>query len=692
MKQPAATISIRIVLNTVIVFLTALTVLTVTDYLLEGAVTASGTASGLFTYYLTFMTGNVLPILAVFGIFLYFYTGPIQRVAQALESSQAVAPKEMARAKGRIFALPRIILLLNFLSFFGGTILFFSTQGYFSDIASPRLWFQLVFTLSSSGVYAFVQTSMNNQVLARARSLMGIHRIEQQGFKDMSLNRKTMLITVLLALYGISYFVPKLVFAYEIELAYSAELQQVVLGQKSLAQAQEDFSRRFGDFSVPPAFSLEQRDFNAQQAQVRSSLFGAGIALAVIIALIALVYSRELIMQIRMQQRKMRDILEGSDALSERIAITSYDEVGQLSDLINRFMDLLAGMLTGIARSAGSISHSSQVVDGSISAASDAMHEIVTTVEQISSSSDDQALAVDSARKKILAMQESIRRIGSDMENQASFVEQTSGAMTEMAGNIASVSRNTQQANALGEKLTRAARTGEEKIRQSVQAIGAVEEATDTVSAIVKVLSDIAGQTNLLAMNAAIEAAHAGDAGRGFAVVAAEIRKLAENSAVQAKEIVQQIGTMTSRVEAGVTQTREAGEAFRSILQDIQETTQLINEVSAAMVQQKAGTDEILSSVGSVVDASNSIKERTRELQDQSSVMDQQMQDLVHVATHIREATTEQSRSNVEVSQMISRLKETSQGNMEVVNQLQAILSKFQSAQLEKEGQQWTST
>jgi methyl-accepting chemotaxis protein len=178
-------------------------------------------------------------------------------------------------------------------------------------------------------------------------------------------------------------------------------------------------------------------------------------------------------------------------------------------------------------------------------------------------------------------------------------------------------------------------------------------------------------------MNAAIEAAHAGDAGRGFAVVASEIRKLAENSAIQSKEIIQHIDTMTSRVETGVAQTQQAGESFRSIIQDIRQTTQLVNQITAAMDEQRSGTDEILSSVGSVVDATNNVKQLTQDLNQQSQDIDHTMLDLVQISTHIREATTEQTRSNVEVSQMIGRLKDTSQGNVEVVSKLEQILQRF---------------
>ncbi|AHC14952.1 methyl-accepting chemotaxis protein [Salinispira pacifica] len=671
-------IPLRIVRNTATVFLIALTVLSVTDYLLEQAITGNEAFQGLLAYFSEFMLLNVLPILIIFSAILYFYSRPIQRAYVQLREQGRAEPEILARAKNRMFRLSSVVLVLNFVSFFGGTIIFFSTQGYFSDPGSPRLWFHLIFTLSSSGVYAFVQSSMNRQVLTPARKLMRIHRMEEDTqSREMNLERKTVLIASLLALYALTYFLPKLFFAYEAELNYAQQLYSIVNEDADMQEAQSAFDDRYEEFSNPPAFRMNERDFQAHLQGVRQIFFISFLAIMAIVIAVALTYSKELVLQLKIQKQKIQGILSGENSLSERISITTNDEVGELSELINRFMDTLESMLQSIAESSKSISGSSRWVNESISQAGTAMHQIVSSVEQISGNADEQSGSVQAARDKIREIQHSIERIGRDIENQSAFVEQTAGAMNEMAGNIASVSKNTQDANGLAATLMERARSGELQIDQSIQTMSAIEDATSQVNDIVKLIADVAAQTNLLAMNAAIEAAHAGESGRGFAVVAEEIRKLAENSSQRTREIEDQIKLMSERVKGGAEDTRKAGDAFRSIFQGIQETSRLIQQVSSAMLEQKSGTDEILSSVGSVVEATNSVKELTGSLQNQSVHIDGSMVELVDISTHIREATSEQSRSNGEVSNMIGRLKDSSEANMEVVGSLETILKRF---------------
>ncbi|MFW6313048.1 MAG: methyl-accepting chemotaxis protein, partial [Spirochaetota bacterium] len=660
-------ISLRVVANTVVVFLGALTILTVTDYLIEAAVTQNGSFAGLLDYYTGFMALNVLPALVVVSILLYRFVTPIQKVMSTIHAGGVPTDRHVARAKRRIFRLPVFILVVNLISFFGGSIVFFVMQGYVSDLASPRLWFQLVFTLSSAGVYAFLQTSLNRQVLSHARELLSIHHLEREaGYSEMSLNRRTVLIGTLLAVFAVSYFLPKMFFALEIETAYSNQLQAVVAGRQTVREAQADFEAAFAALPRPPLFTLEERAFEEQSEQT-STVFTASFVAVILIAFtVALVYSRELVGQIRVQQRKMRGILSGDEDLNERISITSYDEVGELSDLINTFMDMLVGILRRVGAGSETIVQASQNVDSSIGGASAAMQEIVASVEQISQSVAEQVEAVETTRDRINQMRANIVRMGDDISSQSSFVEQTAGAMNEMAGNISSVTRITEQADQLGGHLAEVARQGETQIEQSIAAIETIQEASANVMDIVGVLSGIAQQTNLLAMNAAIEAAHAGDAGRGFAVVATEVRKLAEDSSAQSKEIYENVTSMAERVKVGVTQTREAGEAFRRILVDIDETTKLINEVAAAMAEQKVGTDEILNSVGSVVEATNNVRQLTQGLQDHSGGIDHAMEGLVQISAHIESATAEHTKNNLEVSAMISQLRDISRGNVTV--------------------------
>jgi methyl-accepting chemotaxis protein len=681
MKQPGAkgvftnNVSIRIVGNAVAVFLVPLSILTVTDHIIEQAIIGQSPLSGLGEYFSAFMLLNVLPILVIFGAFLYWYSWPISHAYRRLAGDGPLSPREMALAKTRIFSLPAFVFLLDFISFFAGTLVFLWNRGLFADWSNPRLWFQMIFTLSSSVVYAFVQISLNNQVLTQVRSVMKITSISGQARRrEMGLRAKTVLVGTLLAVYAVSYFMPKLMYAWEVE---AAALESVVNTGGTDARASEAFAARFAHLDPAPDFQHIVSAEESRRAAVRSTLFiGFGAIILIVLAVIA-TYAREITLQIRLQQDKIRGILDGNDRLTERLNITAYDEVGLLSELINQFMATLEDILNSISDGSIRISNSSTIMDIAAEQASAAMHEVVSSVRQITSSAEEQSGSVELVRHLVEDMQTDMERARQDIENQSSFIEQTAGAMSEMAGNIASVARSTEAANELGKKLRATAESGEQQLAGSIDSIRAIRESTTKVSEFVQVIADVADRTNLLAMNAAIEAAHAGEAGRGFAVVASEIRKLAESSSAQSRQIFEHIRQMTERVENGVAATEEAGSSFRRIFRGIDETAQLIDQVSSAMGEQRAGTDEVLASVSTVVDSTNTLKELMGSVRLKSQHIENAMADLIQMAEYIRGATREQHRSNEEISAMLVDLRKTSEANTSVSQALEGICGRF---------------
>jgi methyl-accepting chemotaxis protein len=181
----------------------------------------------------------------------------------------------------------------------------------------------------------------------------------------------------------------------------------------------------------------------------------------------------------------------------------------------------------------------------------------------------------------------------------------------------------------------------------------------------------------LLAINTAIEAAHAGIHGKGFAIIADEIRKLAENSEMQTKEIIRYIKDMYKKVQNGVRMSEQAGIAFTNINRDIEKTSNLIEEINFAMNEQKSGTNEILSSVDSVVNASIEVKNIAADLKIQSQTISDYMKDLFAVSNHINSATSEQNKGNKEILSLIANVKEISAQNKIVVHKLRGIITDF---------------
>ncbi|WP_082015865.1 PAS domain S-box protein [Leisingera sp. ANG-M7] len=182
--------------------------------------------------------------------------------------------------------------------------------------------------------------------------------------------------------------------------------------------------------------------------------------------------------------------------------------------------------------------------------------------------------------------------------------EEISASVEELSASIDSIAQNSNHSDEIAQKTKEEADLGAKAIERSIEAMDLINASSEEISEIVKTISEIAGQTNLLAFNAAIEAARAGEHGLGFSVVADEVRKLAERSSQSAKEISKLINETVKRVTLGSEVSREAGAAFTKILTGISDTTDSIAQISVAANEQQTAARDVSEAIQSIVDAS----------------------------------------------------------------------------------------
>jgi methyl-accepting chemotaxis protein len=282
--------------------------------------------------------------------------------------------------------------------------------------------------------------------------------------------------------------------------------------------------------------------------------------------------------------------------LTQRIDIRNQDELGMLGDSFNKMSDSLHHVLVEINQMSAKLSHASNDLAVGAEQTNQATEQIASTIDEVSAGSDKQA--------------HSMHAVSQTLGQMSSVVQQ-------IAANSQQVSRSSQHAAELahsGNTAIHTAATQMESINHTVNHLSSTVKGlghrSQEIGQIVEVITGIATQTNLLALNAAIEAARAGEHGRGFAVVADEVRKLAEQSASSAGQIAaliadiqreteQAVDSMesgTEEVAYGIQVVRSAGESFEQIQHAIKEVASQIQEVSAAVQQMSAGSDEVLQS------------------------------------------------------------------------------------------------
>jgi methyl-accepting chemotaxis protein len=275
--------------------------------------------------------------------------------------------------------------------------------------------------------------------------------------------------------------------------------------------------------------------------------------------------------------------------LTATLNVNTKDEVGRMAEALNRAVERLNNTMQEVADSAANASSSSQ----QLAAASEA--------------------------------------IASGAQEQAASLEETSASLEEITATVRQSADNAQQANQLASGSKDSALLGHEVVSKAITAMSEINVASAKISDIISTIDEIAFQTNLLAVNAAVEAARAGDEGRGFAVVATEVRSLAQRSAVAAKEIKILIQDSLRKVDAGSVLVNRSGETLQGIVGSVKRVTDIVSEIAAASREQSAGIEQVNSAMTQMDQVTQGNSAQTEELSATAEALSEQAAHLLEL-------------------------------------------------------------
>jgi methyl-accepting chemotaxis protein len=236
-------------------------------------------------------------------------------------------------------------------------------------------------------------------------------------------------------------------------------------------------------------------------------------------------------------------------------------------------------------------------------------------------------------------------------QEQASALEETASSMEEITSTVKQNADNAYQANQLAANARTQAEQGGAVVSKAVAAMAAINHSSKKIADIISVIDGIAFQTNLLALNAAVEAARAGEQGRGFAVVADEVRKLAQRSAEAAKEIKTLIGDSVEKVEGGTRLVDETGQVLTEIVTAVKKVSDIVAEIAAASQEQSTGIEHVNKAVMQMDEMTQQNAALVEEAAAASESVDAQAQSLQQLVAFFKvEAQTDETGPRVTAS------------------------------------------
>ena len=411
--------------------------------------------------------------------------------------------------------------------------------------------------------------------------------------------------------------------------------------------------------------------------QVMETAVTSLIILALTVLLLILCCKITLIRPISHAVSMLKEISEGEGDLTKELKVSSDDEVGKMAHYFNMTLERIRGLVISIRAQAVSLSDLSTELAGNMTETAEAVNRIAMNTQNIKSRVISQSASVTQTNATMEQVTVNINKLNGHVEKQANAVSQSSAAIEEMIANIQSVTntltRNAENVRAL-EEASEVGRTGLGEVATDIQEISRESESLLEINS---VMENIASQTNLLSMNAAIEAAHAGEAGRGFAVVADEIRKLAESSGEQSKTISDVLRKIKNSIDKIMRSTDNVLHKFEAIDDRVKTVAEQEGSILNAMEEQGHGSKQVLLSIGQVSEITEQVKDGSRQMLEGSREVIHESKSLERVTQEISGGMGDMATGTDQINLAVSRINDLSGRNREAIRALLLEVSRF---------------
>jgi methyl-accepting chemotaxis protein len=373
----------------------------------------------------------------------------------------------------------------------------------------------------------------------------------------------------------------------------------------------------------------------------------------------------------------LKDISEGEGDLTKRLDIKSKDEIGDMAHYFNLTIDKIKGLVVIIKQQSSALLGIGNELASNMTETAAAVNQIASNIQSVKGQTVNQSASVTETNATMGQITDNIEQLSRHIEKQSENIARSSSAIEEMLANITSVTQTLIRNGDNVKNLADASEIGRNGLQEVAADIQGIARESEGLLEITAVMENIASQTNLLSMNAAIEAAHAGESGKGFAVVADEIRKLAESSGEQSKTIAGILKKIKESIDKIMKSTDSVLNRFEAIDKGVKTVSEQEENIRHSMEEQNSGSQQILESIGQLNDLTKLVKSGSEEMRTGSREVISESKNLSGLTQEITNGMNEMAAGAEQINVAVTRVSEISVENKNHIDTLVSEISKF---------------
>ncbi|ERJ94136.1 methyl-accepting chemotaxis protein [Treponema lecithinolyticum] len=373
----------------------------------------------------------------------------------------------------------------------------------------------------------------------------------------------------------------------------------------------------------------------------------------------------------------LQNIAEGDGDLRVSLPVKGKDEISDIARYFNQTIAKISSSLSSVDENALAMEQVGDSLAHNVDETAATINQISGNIENVKQQMLTQAAGVTETAATIEQIILKLKQLDASIETQAASVAESSAAVEQMIANIASITKTLEKNNTLIQTVHERTVMGKEGAHTANEVVRQIAERSDSLFEASQVIQNIASQTNLLAMNAAIEAAHAGEAGKGFAVVADEIRKLAEESNMQGQQIGNVIKESLQIIEELTVAGDGAEKTFGEVYDLMNNILQQEDLIVAAMQEQEHGSREVLTAIRNINEITVTVRDGSAEMLKGGDGVAQEMNELDALTSKISDSMNEMALAAVQINGAMQKINEITRQNKQSIENLANEVEKF---------------